>query len=78
MKSRLLYYIIQNDPESNFGLPLPSGIMRFYENDSKGNLQFIGENKIAQTPKGEKMELEIGKMFDVVIDGKVSNIRKIN
>ena len=73
-----LYYIIQNDPESNLGLPLPSGIMRFYENDSKGNLQFIGENKIAQTPKGEKLELEIGKMFDVVIDGKVSNIRKIN
>ena len=72
-----VYYILQNEEKSNLGVPLPKGIMRFYEKDSSGNLQFIGENSIGQTAKGEKLELELGKMFDVFVSGKVTNIRKI-
>ena len=73
-----IYYILKNDKESNLGLPLPKGVMRFYENDSKGNLQFIGENTIGQTAKGEKIELKIGDMFDVFVDGKVGKVRKVS
>ncbi|MBR2300063.1 MAG: DUF4139 domain-containing protein [Alphaproteobacteria bacterium] len=73
-----IYYILKNDKESNLGLPLPKGVMRFYENDSKGNLQFIGEGAIGQTAKGEKIELKIGDMFDVFVDGKVQKVRKVS
>jgi len=73
-----VYYILENNKESNLGLPLPQGVIRFYEKDSKDNLQFIGENSIAQTAKGEKLELELGKMFDIFVDGKVEKVRKVD
>lgn len=73
-----VYYILKNDEESNLGVPLPKGIMRFYENDSHGNLQFIGENSIGQTAKGEKLELELGKIFDVFVNGKIEKVRKVS
>lgn len=72
-----IYYILQNEEEANLGVPLPKGIMRFYENDSHGNLQFIGENSIGQTAKGEKLELELGKMFDVFVNGKIEKVRNV-
>ena len=72
-----IYYIITNDKESNLGIALPQGIVRFYEKDSKGNLQFIGENSISQTAKGEKTELRLGQMFDVFVSGKVAEVKKI-
>jgi hypothetical protein len=73
-----MYYILKNEQESNLGIPLPQGTIRFYENDSKGNLQFIGENNIKQTAKGEKLELRLGEMFDVFVGGKSSDARKIS
>ncbi len=73
-----IYYIIKNEEESNLGIPLPQGIFRFYENDSKGNMQFIGESSIGEVAKGEKMELAIGKMFDVFVNGKVDKVRKVS
>ena len=73
-----IYYILTNNKESNLGIPLPQGVIRFYEKDSKDNLQFIGENSIRQTAKGEKLELELGKMFDVFVDGKVTKVRKVD
>lgn len=73
-----VYYIIENKTESNLGIPLPAGVIRFYEDDSKGRLQFIGENSIRETAKGEKLELRLGNMFDVFVDGKTTNIRKIS
>ena len=73
-----MYYIIKNEKESNLGIPLPQGTVRFYENDSKGNLQFIGENNIQQTAKGEKLELQLGEMFDVFVNGKSSDARKVS
>ena len=73
-----MYYILKNEQESNLGIPLPQGTVRFYENDSKGNLQFIGENNIKQTAKGEKLELRLGEMFDVFVGGKSKDARKVS
>lgn len=73
-----MYYIIKNEKESNLGIPLPQGTVRFYENDSKENLQFIGENSIKQTAKGEKLELQLGEMFDVFVNGKSADARKVS
>lgn len=73
-----IYYIIENKTESNLGIPLPKGTMRFYEKDSKDNLQFIGENSIKEAAKGEKLELKLGSLFDVFADGKLKAVRKIS
>lgn len=73
-----LYYIINNTESDNLGLPLPSGTVRFYENDENGSLQFIGEDSISHVAKGEKMDLHLGNLFNVFVDGKITRINKIS
>lgn len=67
-----------NNQESNLGAPLPSGVVRFYESDKSGDIQFIGESNIEQSAKGEKIDLKIGKAFDIFANGKVKNIVSIS
>ena len=63
---------IANNTDSHLGEPLPGGIIRLYQNDKNGNLQFIGENKIEHTAVNEKIELETGKAFDITASGKIT------
>ena len=72
-----MYYIIENKEEANLGTQLPSGTIRFYENDDGGNLQFIGENSINHVAKGEKMELRLGSFVNMFADGKITKIEKL-
>ena len=74
----LVYYIINNTKADGLDLPLPAGIVRFYENDSNENMQFIGENNINHTAKGEKIELKLGKMFNVFVNGKITDVKEIS
>ncbi len=67
-----------NDEASGLGVPLPQGIIRFYENDSKGNMQFVGESAIAQKAAGEKLDLKIGREFDVSANGKVLKVKELS
>lgn len=69
---------INNAKEGGLGLPMPSGIVRFYEEDSKQNMQFIGESQVPQLAEGEKTELLLGKSFDISAKGKVANVNKIS
>lgn len=69
---------LKNEKSSNLGEPLPGGIIRFYEKDVKQNLQFIGESRIEQSAIGEKIDLTIGKAFDVFAKGKIANVRSIS
>lgn len=73
-----LIYTMMNVEADNLGLPLPAGIVRFYENDKNGNLQFIGENSIAHVAKGEKIELNLGNFFNIFINGKILNVNKLS
>jgi hypothetical protein len=57
----------ENEAESNLGLPLPKGVVRIYGKDSKGNAQFLGEDRIAHTAEGNDVELTMGKAFDVTV-----------
>ena len=41
----------KNSEESNLGMPLPKGRMRFYRRDEGGQMEFIGENDVDHTPK---------------------------
>jgi hypothetical protein len=47
-------------------MPLPAGKVRTYKADKRGQLQFVGEDRIDHTPKNEKVRLRIGNAFDVV------------
>jgi hypothetical protein len=55
-----------NEEKNRLGMPLPAGIMRVYQGDSDGMLQFSGEDRIKHTPKNEKIRLRLGNAFDVV------------
>lgn len=69
---------LKNEKSSNLGEPLPGGVVRFYEKDARKNLQFIGESRIEQSAVGEKIDLTIGKAFDVFAKGRIANVRSIS
>ncbi len=73
-----VYYIINNTKADGLDIPLPAGTIRFYENDSMDNMQFIGENNINHTAKGEKLELKLGKMFNVYVNGKIVDVNEVS
>lgn len=55
-----------NRETNQLGVPLPGGIMRIYQEDSEGMLQFSGEDRIKHTPKDEEVRLHTGNAFDIV------------
>ena len=72
-----VFYKFRNDQKSNLGMPLPAGTVRVYQADSKGALQFTGENAITHTPKDEDVRVYIGDAFDVVCERKAMDYKKI-
>ncbi len=73
-----MIYVLHNEKSANLGIPLPSGIVRFYENDSEKSLQFVGEDRISHAAEGEKMRLNLGKYFNVYANGKVAEVNKLS
>ena len=71
-------YIIKNSEESNLGMPLPAGTVRFYQKDNDESLQFIGENRISHTAKNEELKINLGRAFDVFASGSIVGNRKIS
>ena len=63
--------------QANLGIPLPKGVVRVYKKDSAGNAQFVGEDRIDHTPKGEKVRLKLGDAFDVTADKKQTDFKKL-
>ena len=51
--------------------------VRVYQADSKGGVQFVGEDRIDHTPKDETLNLKIGNAFDVVCERKQIDFQKI-
>ncbi len=47
------------------GQPLPSGLVRIYEQDGRGTVWFAGEDRIGHIPAGEKVNVSAGRAFDV-------------
>lgn len=62
--------VIDNKKANHLGMPMPAGIIRSYLNDSKGNMQFIGEDRIKHTPENETVKLQLGESFDVTVKRK--------
>ena len=72
-----VYYQFRNEQKAGLGLPMPSGIVRVYQSDSKGGVQFVGEDRINHTPKDETLNLKIGNAFDVVSERNQIDFRKV-
>jgi hypothetical protein len=72
-----VFYQLKNEAAVGLGMPMPSGVVRVYQADSKGSTQFVGEDRIEHTPKDETLNLRIGTAFDVVAERKQSDFRKI-
>jgi hypothetical protein len=72
-----VYYQFKNDARGGLGMPMPAGVVRVYQSDSKGGLQFVGEDRIDHTPKDETLNVKIGNAFDVIAERKQIDFEKI-
>jgi hypothetical protein len=72
-----VHITFQNSEANPLGMPLPGGTMRVYQGDSKGRVQFIGEDRINHTPKDETLDLHIGNAFDVVEERKQTEYQQL-
>ena len=57
-----------NSAASGLGDQLPSGVVRVYARDARGQPQFVGEDLIGHTSAGSELALKIGDAFDVTIE----------
>lgn len=73
-----VFYQFKNEAKSGLGMPMPAGVVRVYQEDSKGAVQFVGEDRINHTPKDEMLNLKIGNAFDVVCERKQTDFEKIS
>ena len=72
-----VFYQFKNEEKGGLGLPMPAGTVRVYQADSKGGVQFVGEDRIDHTPKDETLNLKIGHAFDVVCERNQIDFEKI-
>jgi hypothetical protein len=63
--------------DGGLGDALPAGTVRFYQKDSKGSPQFIGENGIGHTPMGSELSLRTGDAFDIFIQAEVEKRERL-
>lgn len=67
-ESRIAFSSSKNQ---GLGDALPAGTVRFYQRDSEGTPQFIGENAIGHTPMGSELSLVTGEAFDITVKAEV-------
>lgn len=60
------------------GDALPAGTVRVYIRDTKGQPQFIGENRIGHTPMGSSLAIKTGVAFDVKMKTDVAKRERID
>jgi len=74
----MVYYKFRNEEKSGLGMPMPAGNVRVYQKDSKGNILFVGEDRIDHTPKDEALNIHIGNAFDVISERKQTDYKRID
>ena len=69
-----VYLSMKNTEANGMGVPLPAGRVRVYQRDeSDAALEFVGEDTIGHTSKGEEVLVKLGSAFDVVGERKQTN-----
>ncbi len=73
-----VYLEFENKKTFHLGIPLPGGIIRSYKKDSKGLIQFLGEDSISHIPEDGKVKLKIGNAFDITAEKKQIDWQKVS
>jgi hypothetical protein len=60
------------------GQPLPAGTVRIYGEGPQGQLQLLGQDRIAQTASGQSLELLLGSAFDVTAERMQTSYQRID
>ncbi|MEF3280336.1 MAG: hypothetical protein K6357_05155 [Elusimicrobiota bacterium] len=75
-KNLVVNFIFENNKDNNMELPLPQGRIRIYK--KKGDfISLVGEDNILHTPVNGKVELNIGRAFDVSGERKIIKHEKV-
>ena len=67
-----------NSEANHLGMPLPAGRLRFYRQDTDGQLEFTGENEIKHTPRDETIRVFTGDAFDIKGERRRTDYRHRN
>ncbi|MBD3345253.1 MAG: DUF4139 domain-containing protein [Chitinivibrionales bacterium] len=74
----LVIYSLTNSRRRGPGRPLPAGIIRGYVEDSEGQRQFIGEDRIDHTPVNKTVKLEMGAAFDITAERRQTAYNRVS
>lgn len=66
-----------NTKENNLGIPLPRGKVKMFKQRGTAN-EFIGEQMIDHTTTGEKIRINTGNAFDIVVEENLVESEKIS
>ena len=68
----------ENKESVGLGMPLPAGTVRAFKADADRRLEFVGEDHIDHTPRGEKVKIRMGTAFDVKAERILLDHRQIS
>ncbi len=68
----------KNTADNGAGKALPKGVIKVYKQDTDGNLEFIGEDRIDHTSRNEEVAVNTGKAFDLVGSTRVKENKQIS
>jgi len=67
-----------NSKAAGLGDQLPSGVVRVYARDARGQPQFVGEDRIGHTSAGSDLALKIGDAFDVTVQQTLKQTNRVS
>jgi hypothetical protein len=68
---------LTNTEAEGLGMPLPEGKVRVYKEDIDKSIEFVGEDEIQHTPKGEQLRIYVGNAFDLVGERTELSMRQL-
>jgi len=72
-------YSLANTTKNGLGeYVLSHGKVRVFQEKNDGQSIFLGEDQIKAVPVGEKMNVNIGRSFDISVDQRIMKTKKIN
>ncbi len=67
-----------NSKAGGLGDQLPSGVVRVYARDARGQPQFVGEDHIGHTSAGSDLAIKIGDAFDVTVQPTLRQTTRVS
>jgi hypothetical protein len=67
-----------NSKATGLGEQMPSGVVRVYARDARGQPQFVGEDRIGHTSAGSDIALKIGQAFDVTVQPTLETSKTVS